>query len=341
MLFLVAPTSSITAASSTLPIVPAHHPPTRQRRCGRPLLLRLEEEEESDGAAIFRPFSAEEAEIDVPDSSKRFIVGIFAVPIFLVLAGVATYNPSDDEIRQEQQRRANALRLRGGSQTSWQPRQPRLVRRAVLGSLALAIQTIPCRPAAAAVPSISEYSAVQYKKKPAAVPEAPALEPLDTKAGWAKLTETLEQTEALLASKAFEDVRLLLRTPIFRDFLGYNPGVRSTPGNSMRPAAALMSAFPEESRVPAATELAEMLVDLKVLDDFCFANRVIFFNQEDREAIGQLMEANRRAEAPVQVDVEEATAMLNDARQRLRLAIALYYGKDCVACNGEAKSAVQ
>ena len=134
---------------------------------------------------------------------------------------------------------------------------------------------------------------------------------------------------------AFEDLRLLLRTPIFKDFLGYQPGLRSMPTN-MRPAGALLAQFPTDSRSQAAAELTDMLLDLKAIDDFCVANRAMYFTQEDKEAVEKMIEKNSAT-----VDLEEPMLALSDARQRLRLAIALYYGAECVACNGEAKSVTQ
>ena len=209
-------------------------------------------------------------------------------------------------------------------------------RRTLLGAGLLAL---PLQPADAAIPSFSEYDAVQYRPKvPAASAPATSTPPLDTKEAWAKLSAALEQADSLLASSAFEDLRLLLRTSIIREFLGYQPGLRSMPANEMRPPAALLAVFPPDSRAQAAAELADVLLDIKALDDFCFENRVIFFTQEDKEAVGKLIEKNQQT---VKVDLEEPRGILNDARQRLRLVIALYYGPECVACNGEAKSVTQ
>ena len=70
-----------------------------------------------------------------------------------------------------------------------------------------------------------------------------------------------------------EAVRSLLREPLFRDFLGFTPGVRGNAANLKPPAALLAAGFDQSS-------LEELLFALKRLDDFCLSNRVIIFNEE-------------------------------------------------------------
>ncbi len=87
--------------------------------CRRPVVRRAaarlaagDEEGDDDGTALFKPFSTGDGEVSVPDSSKRLFIAVLAAPALLLLAGVATYNPTDEELAAERQRQA--LRLRGG-----------------------------------------------------------------------------------------------------------------------------------------------------------------------------------------------------------------------------------
>ena len=147
----------------------------------------------------------------------------------------------------------------------------------------------------------------------------PAEEAIDVKAGWATLTATFEEAEQLVADVAVKELRILLRSPIVSDYLGFQPGMKGT----QQPAAPLITAFPAESRARASAELRELLVDLEFIDAYCIErSRGISLSQNV-------------------IDSDEVARRLNDARQRLRLVIALYYGPDCVACNGEAKSVSQ
>ena len=52
------------------------------------------------------------------DASKRLFTIFLAVPTLALLLGILTYNPTNDELAQEQERKAEQLRrLRGGSTT--------------------------------------------------------------------------------------------------------------------------------------------------------------------------------------------------------------------------------
>ena len=62
--------------------------------------------------------------------------------------------------------------------------------------------------------------------------------------------------------------------PAFGSFLGFTPGLRGNAGN-LKPPAGLLAAG------ASGAALEELLFALKRLDDFCLANRVIVFNQED------------------------------------------------------------
>ena len=71
----------------------------------------VEDADDDDGAAIFRPYTpGEESTIDVPDASKRLFTIILAVPTLALLLGILTYNPTNDELAQEQERKAEQLR---------------------------------------------------------------------------------------------------------------------------------------------------------------------------------------------------------------------------------------
>ena len=89
------------------------------RKLQRAHAAMVEDADDDDGAAIFRPYTpGEESTIDVPDASKRLFTIILAVPTLALLLGILTYNPTNDELAQEQERKAEQLRrLRGGSTT--------------------------------------------------------------------------------------------------------------------------------------------------------------------------------------------------------------------------------
>ena len=127
-------------------------------------------------------------------------------------------------------------------------------RGAVLASfVALASQPLLLRPRAwAAIPSISEYDSVQYKKKQVieAAPSTASLAPAD---GLRAVRAALTVLEPMVASGDFEGARNLLRQPLFASFLGYTPGVRGNVG-SLKPAAALAQAS------TSTAALAELLL---------------------------------------------------------------------------------
>lgn len=69
--------------------------------------------DDDDGSALFRPYTpGEEDAVTVPRSSQRLFAIVLALPVLAILAGVATYSPTDEELRQELARKA--VRLRGG-----------------------------------------------------------------------------------------------------------------------------------------------------------------------------------------------------------------------------------
>ena len=161
----------------------------------------------------------------------------------------------------------------------------------------------------AAIPSFSEYDAVQFKRLPTAVMGVPSSLPASAAEGLRVVQGELTRAALLVESGSFEDVRQLLRSPLFSTFLGYSPGVRGNVAN-MRPAAALAQAS------ATSEPLMELLLDLKRLDDFCLSNRVIVFNDEDLEQIKTLM-ANPTQTPENRFDVNEVRGLLADARQHL------------------------
>jgi hypothetical protein len=103
-------------------ILPSIRPPgplgiSRPTRYSTP--KPVSDEEADDGSALFRPYSADDEELEVPDASKRLFVAILGAPTLALLAGIVTYAPTDEELRQDQDRKAKELlRLRGGALTS-------------------------------------------------------------------------------------------------------------------------------------------------------------------------------------------------------------------------------
>lgn len=188
------------------------------------------------------------------------------------------------------------------------------IRRRSVAVAVLALVSQPPREAWAAIPSISEYGAVQYKMPVAPAPQAERL-PATPATGLRDVQAQLESLEPMVANQRdFEGVRALLRRPLFSEFLGYTPGVRGYAG-SLRPAAALVQAS------TSAEPLQELLLDLKRLDDFCLANRVIVFNDEDLSQIKALMAApTQRPED--RFDLEEARGLIADAQEHVVGALA-------------------
>jgi len=188
-------------------------------------------------------------------------------------------------------------------------------RGAVLASFAaLASQPLLLRPRAwAAIPSISEYDSVQYKKKQVieAAPSTASLAPAD---GLRAVRAALTVLEPMVASGDFEGARNLLRQPLFASFLGYTPGVRGNVG-SLKPAAALAQAS------TSTAALAELLLDLKRIDEFCLSNRVIVFNVEDLEQVNRLMAAPTQKPED-RFDLDEVRSFIADAREHIGEALA-------------------
>ena len=195
----------------------------------------------------------------------------------------------------------------------------------------------PMSAATAALPSISEYDAVQYKQRAVDVDaiatfrgrtyalgqnvkrEDVEIEGITAAEGFDRLQQALGRTASLIDARAFEDARLALRSPLFSEFLGFNPGVRGFQANP-KPSVALLKQLP----ATAAEPLEDALVSLKALDDFLLVNRVIFFNAEDKAQVEDLVAGGKASGTPgvptKQVDLEEPKAMLADVVQALREA---------------------
>ena len=95
------------------PTPPLELNPT-QRHVAHGQMMTDPADDVDEGNAIFRPYEpGEENRVEVPESSKRLFALILAFPALALLAGIATYNPTDDELEQEKARKA--LQLRGGS----------------------------------------------------------------------------------------------------------------------------------------------------------------------------------------------------------------------------------
>ena len=172
--------------------------------------------------------------------------------------------------------------------------------------------------ASAAIPSISEYDAVQYRKKAPAVP-AGAAAPVDIPLGPLAILElvrtSLARLEHELDARNLEAVRTILREPAFATGLGYSPGVRGNAGN-LKASATLTSAGADDAT------LKELLLTLKRLDDFCLSNRVIIFNQEDLDQVKSLMASSGKdGSEGGKLDVTEAKEALADARSLLAEAM--------------------
>mmetsp|Transcript_25333 Transcript_25333/g.54771 ORF Transcript_25333/g.54771 Transcript_25333/m.54771 type:complete len:396 (-) Transcript_25333:67-1254(-) len=189
-------------------------------------------------------------------------------------------------------------------------------RRAVL---ALAVATrIPLRPTHAAIPSISEYDAVQYKR--AASPGANKVDD-----DYSRITPTkgvgivqgeLKRASLLLDQGRMEEVRILLRQPVFTQFLGFRVGVRGNAQN-LKPSAALLAAGVD------AALLYDVLLSLKRLDDFCLSNRVIVFNVEDLEQVNALMASSGKdGSQDGKLDLDEGRSCLADAAMQLDEVLA-------------------
>ena len=158
---------------------------------------------------------------------------------------------------------------------------------------------------------MSEYASEQYKLKPPPPPpvfSAADYSPLD---GLKLVRSGLVRATALIERGDLEAVRALLREPLFTAFLGFTPGVRGNAGN-LKPSAALLAAGCDRAA------LDELLLSLKRLDDFCLANRVIIFNQEDLDQVNALMKSSGKdGSESGRIDYEEARMFLKDAAELL------------------------
>ena len=171
--------------------------------------------------------------------------------------------------------------------------------------------------ASAAIPSMSEYDAVQYRKKVPPPPSADAslatvVPPQET----LKLAQSgLARAAALVEAGNLEGVRAVLREPLFSKALGFSPGVRGNAGN-LKPSSTLVAAGVDR------VVLEDLNLALKRLDDFCLENRVIVFNVEDLEAVNALMATSGRdGSSSGKLDLAEARELLAEARQLLDLAM--------------------
>jgi len=198
-------------------------------------------------------------------------------------------------------------------------------------------------PAIAALPSISEYSDVQYKIAPDANAiasykdrqyaigqnvrrEDVEIGGMSTSEGFERLLRALGRTQQLVETRSFEDARLVLRAPLFSEFLGFNPGIRGFQSNP-QPAAALLKALPDGAAAP----LKDALVSLKALDDFLLINRVIFFNAEDKAQVEALAAGGTNSATPgqptKQVDLDEPKMLLAEVVAAVREASKLVTDK--------------
>ena len=188
-------------------------------------------------------------------------------------------------------------------------------------AVAAALAAVVPASANAAIPSISEYSAEQYKRPPPAPPppsaedsaaEGDALSPVE---GLQAAQKALVTAEASLKAGDLEAVRTLLRRPLFAKFLQFTPGVRGNAANLRAPARLVALGVDRGA-------LEELQLSLKRIDDFCIANRVIVFNVEDLEQVQGLMAATGRDGGEGgRLDIDEGLALVADANEALTQAL--------------------
>lgn len=108
--------SAAVALLSTLAIGLSSTPPLLHRPVRRsPAILLCDDDGSGDGEGIFRPYTpGEEDAVEVPDSSRRLFAAVLGIPVLAILLGIATYNPTDEELRDELVRKATRLRGGGG-----------------------------------------------------------------------------------------------------------------------------------------------------------------------------------------------------------------------------------
>ena len=181
-------------------------------------------------------------------------------------------------------------------------------------AVSLLMITAARTPVEAAIPSISEYSSVQYRAKSTAPATSSPDVPISAIDGLHVVQSDLKRAASLAEAGELEDIRSLLRQQLFATFLGYNPGIRGGAQN-LRPSAALIDAS------TSAEPLRELLLDLKRLDDFCIANRIMIFNQEDLDQVKSLMAAP--AQKPEsRFDLDEVRGFIDDAQEHAAEALA-------------------
>ena len=213
-------------------------------------------------------------------------------------------------------------RLRGGSTRTLASSRNRVRLLAAIAAVPFTRTALPCH---AAIPSMSEYAAEQYRYGSRPAPPSTSSEPpplttrpveeLAPAEGLLLVRSGLKRAAALVDSGNLEAVRKLLREPLFSGFLGFTPGVRGNAGN-LKPPAALLAAGCDKAA------LEELLLSLKRLDDFCLSNRVIIFNQEDLDQVKALMESTGKdGSVSGRIDYTEARMFLADAGEVLDEAV--------------------
>ena len=176
-------------------------------------------------------------------------------------------------------------------------------------------------PAEAYAPSASPASAPAATIEEEAAPEAT----LKTQAGLAQIDVQLNVGYGYADEGNIAQLRQLLRSPIFAEFLGFRP---KEPNYDRQ--VELLQTFPARSQREAAQTLVQLNTQLKQLDETlekAYFDRAV-------ASTGEAAEAAKDAAAPPPPSLSPAvlTAAVSEARSVARAFTALYSPDGCMVC---------
>uniref|UniRef100_A0A7S0E077 Uncharacterized protein n=1 Tax=Hanusia phi TaxID=3032 RepID=A0A7S0E077_9CRYP len=209
------------------------------------------------------------------------------------------------------------------SMSSEQNSQIAVERRSVL-ALAISLTFLP-RNVQAAIPTQEEYNVgsgtvIRPKQSKREARKEFKASPSST----AEAVETLKDAERLVQSfdeyaknMAWDDIRAeLLTAPLANQKFSKpdRPAILFSTFFGFKSEKELMKTLNIDKQAANRIEKLrkEASLTLMELAEFAFTNRVVFFNEEDKKTVAELSEKN------LQVDLDEALRLVQDAKERIR-----------------------
>lgn len=122
-----------------------------------------------------------------------------------------------------------------------------------------------------------------------------------------KALSELEKVDPMLKQGKLDDVRDLLSGPRMKIM-----GIRFSPGKRNNPPQGAWEACKEGSKCGAA--LTDLLISLEQLEEYCFENRIEFYNSVDQK---QVEERAKTAQIKVMQNIQEPLDYAKEAREQL------------------------